>query len=123
MIDRLRRAASLALIALAALQAAWYLWWDPPRVISPWLALALALLPLAPSAWNAFRDAQRARLWGAIACLLYFTHGVMETWASASARVPAAIEIALALATILSLGAAAIIDKRRRRAAATVDAA
>ncbi len=121
MIARLRHAASLALIALAALQAAWYLWWNPPRVISPWLALALALLPLAPSAWNAFRDPQRARLWGSIACLLYFTHGVMEAWASAAARVPALIEIVLALVTILSLGAAAIIDKRQRRAA--VDAA
>ncbi len=97
------RVAVIALCALAALQVAWYGWWSPPTEISKSAAISFALVWFALPLLVARVDAGRALLVGALLALLYFSHGVMEAWASPSNRLPAVIEIVL---TIIIVGCA-----------------
>ena len=78
------------------LQVAWHGIFDPSARWPVAVVLALALSPmivLIPAAMHSFR---RMLLVGGILSLLYFSHGVMELIANPSARVLAAMEIALA---------------------------
>ncbi|MGH8213401.1 MAG: DUF2069 domain-containing protein [Rhodanobacteraceae bacterium] len=100
-----------AWIAQALLQVAWHAWWLPPQRMPIAVALLIALSPLAlPLLY--WRTPPRALIMAGMASLFYFCHGVAEAWASPPERVPASIEIALALVLIGSL-----VRKPRRRAA------
>jgi uncharacterized membrane protein len=93
-----------AWIALIALQCAWYAWLFPPQQVSPWLVLAITVVPLLLP-FFAIRDLRRALLWTGILSLFYFCHGVAESWSSAQERWPALIEVLLTLLLIGALGA------------------
>ncbi|MBD8873206.1 DUF2069 domain-containing protein [Rhodanobacter sp. DHB23] len=90
--------------ALAALQALWHGWLLPPQGMPVALVLMLTLVPLLlPLA--ALRNPRRALLWVGILALFYFCHGVAEAWSAPVERTLAAIEIALTLLLIGTLGA------------------
>jgi uncharacterized membrane protein len=103
-----------AWIAQAVLQILWHAWWLPPQRMPVAAALVIALLPLAlPLLY--WRTPPRALIAAGMISLFYFCHGVAEAWTSAPERVPACIEIALALVLIGSL-----LRKPRRRATKAV---
>jgi uncharacterized membrane protein len=93
-----------AWLALIALQCAWYAWLFPPQTVPPWLALAVAVVPLLLP-FFAMRNTRRALLWTGILSLFYFCHGVAESWSSAQERGVALTEVLLTLVLIASLGA------------------
>ena len=111
------RIAVIALCALAALQVAWYGWWSPPTEISKSAAISFALVWFALPLLAARVDAGRALLVGALLALLYFSHGVMQAWASVSDRMPALIEIFLSSVIVVCAGWPSwqIAKTRRRR--------
>jgi len=106
----LQRIGFSAWIAQAALQIVWYAWLLPPERMPVAVALVVALLPLAVPLLY-WRTPPRALIAAGIVSLFYFCHGVAEAWTSAPERVPACIEIALALVLIGSL-----VRKPRKRA-------
>ena len=100
-----------ALIAQLLLQMIWHAWFVPvPRP-----ALALAVLPLLPGLWVCIRNLRRGVLIGGIVSLFYFCHGIAELLDRNSAQLPAAAEVALAIAVVAALG----WETRRRKAATT----
>jgi uncharacterized membrane protein len=102
--NALHKIAIAALIALAALQVVWYGWWSPPISISKWAAISFALIWFAPPLLAARIDAEHGLLVGALIALLFFSHGVMQAWASVADRVPALIEIALSTIVVACAG-------------------
>lgn len=103
-----------AWIAQAALQILWHAWLLPPERMPVAVALVIALLPLAlPLLY--WRAPPRALIAAGMISLFYFCHGVAEAWASATERVPACIEVVLALVLIASL-----VRKPRKRTGASV---
>lgn len=102
-----------AWVGLIVLQCAWYAWLFPPQQIPVWLILAITVVPLLLP-FLAIRDVRRALLLAGILSLFYFCHGVAESWSSAPERLPALIEVLLALLLIGALGASV---KRRPKAA------
>lgn len=111
----MQRVGFAAWMAQAALQIAWHAWWLPPQRMPVAVALVIALLPLAlPLLY--WRTPPRALIAAGMISLFYFCHGVAEAWTSAPERVPACIEIVLALALIGSL----MRKPRRKRAAKAV---
>lgn len=96
-----------ALIALLLLQIVWHAWLAP--VSRP--ALALSVLPLLPGLWVCIRNLPRGVLIGGIASLFYFCHGVAELLGAGASRLPAAAEVALAVAVVAALG----WDTRQRK--------
>lgn len=87
-----------ALLALAALYAAWF-WPDADR----WAALVLfALPPLAMGAWLLRGDAPRLRFWAGVFALAWFSHGVMVAWSRPDERAFALVGVALALAVVFA---------------------
>jgi uncharacterized membrane protein len=100
------------------LLACWYGWWFPPQALPSGLVLAVALAPLALALAACAFELRFGLLIGGIFALFYFSHGVMEAWASPAERLPALLLAVLAAAQIVLLGAAASAEKRARRAAA-----
>lgn len=92
------RITPLAIFALLALQLAWHAWLDPPREAHPWLMAAFFSLPILPAALLVLLRHRRAGFWGALAALLYFSHGVMAAWSS-----PGVLGLALAQAGLSAL--------------------
>ena len=87
-----------ALLALAALHAAWF--GPQPR---PWPALAVFALPpllLALARWR--RGGNAASFWAGVLALAWFSHGVMVAWTRPAERGFALAEVALALVVVLS---------------------
>ena len=98
----MQRVGFAAWMAQAALQIAWHAWWLPPQRMPVAVALVIALLPLAlPLLY--WRTPPRALIAAGMISLFYFCHGVAEAWTSAPERIPACIEIVLALVLIGSL--------------------
>ena len=94
----------VAWAGLIALHAVWYLWLAPPQSGSPWLALALTVVPLLLPLLALRRSAQRALLWVGILALFYFCHGIVAAWGEPQVRALAWIEIVLCVALIGVLG-------------------
>jgi uncharacterized membrane protein len=76
------RIASVAIVALFLLQLAWHAWLSPPTQAEPWPVAVFFALPILPALLLALLRHRRAGFWGALAALLYFSHGVMAAWAS-----------------------------------------
>lgn len=115
----LRRLSLACLAALPLLLVAWYGWWFPPRALPVALVLAVALAPVGLALAACAFELRFGLLIGGIFALFYFSHGVMEAWASPAERWPALLLAALSAAQIVLLGAAASAEKRLRRANAT----
>jgi uncharacterized membrane protein len=107
------RVGLLAWIALIALQCAWYAWLFPPQRMPVALALAIAVIPLLLPLL-AIRNLRRALILAGMLSLFYFCHGIAESWSSVQERVPALLEVLLALLLIGALGAGV---KRKPKAA------
>jgi len=106
----MQRIGVAAWIAQILLQCTWYAWLFPPQHMPTWLALGVAVVPLLLP-FLAFGKPRRALLWAGMLNLFYFCHGVAESWSSPQERVPAWLELLLALVLIGALGAGV---KRRR---------
>jgi len=76
------RIAAGAIVALFGLQLAWHGWLSPPAKADPWPVAAFFALPILPALLLVLLGHRRAGFWGALAALLYFSHGVMAAWAS-----------------------------------------
>lgn len=100
---------------LVLLHTAWYLWLAPPANGSPWLAVALMVVPLLLPLRALRASAQRALLWVGILALFYFCHGVVAAWGEPQVRALAWIEILLCLALIGVLGWESRNYKRPRK--------
>ena len=107
------RVGLLAWIALIALQCAWYAWLFPPQRMPVALALAIAVIPLLLPLL-AIRNLRRALILAGMLSLFSFCHGIAESWSSVQERVPALLEVLLALLLIGALGAGV---KRKPKAA------
>jgi uncharacterized membrane protein len=85
---------------LVALLCAWYGWLAPSTHFGVGFALVALLLPLAFPLPGLLRGRAYTHAWTAFISLLYFTHGVIEAWASPIVlqRRLAAAEIALSMA-------------------------
>ncbi|MEO5596496.1 MAG: DUF2069 domain-containing protein [Lysobacteraceae bacterium] len=92
----------LAVSALLLLQVLWHAVLAPPREVSGWLYAAFFCLPMLPALWLLSRRSPVAALVAAIAALIYFCHGVMESMSAASQRTLALAEIALSVIIILA---------------------
>ncbi len=99
------------LIAQLLLQMVWHAALVP--VSKP--ALALAVLPLLPGLWVCLGNLRRGVLIGGIVSLFYFCHGVVELAGANSSRLPAAIEVALAVAVVAALGLETRSAKARKK--------
>jgi uncharacterized membrane protein len=96
------RLAGVAILLLLALQLAWYGWLSPPVHVPPWqMALAFAL-PILPAVVLVLLRHRRAAFWGAMAALLYFSHGVMEAWSNPAVRGLALAEVALSCLLVVA---------------------
>jgi len=106
-----RTVATAALILLAVSIVAWHAWLAPPQRVPAWAAIALHGALLWPVlALLALRH-RHALFAGAVACLVYFSLGVMEAWADPASRGFALWQVALSLAVI----AGASLDGLRAR--------
>ena len=108
-----RHIGAAAIFALLLLVVVWHLWWSPPARVPAGFAVTLHALPMLPALGLVLRGHRAAILVGALGALIMFSHGVMEAWVSTTARVPALLEIALALSVI---GAASWNGFQKRRA-------
>jgi len=88
------------LVAQLLLQIVWHAVLVP--VSRP--ALALAVLPLLPGLWICIRNLPRGVLIGGIVSLFYFCHGIAELIGASPSHLPAAFEVALAVAVVAALG-------------------
>jgi uncharacterized membrane protein len=110
-IKLMQRIGFAAWIAQAILQIVWHAWLLPPQRMPVAVALAIALVPLALPVLY-WRTPARALIATGMVSLFYFCHGVAEAWSSPAERVPASVEIVLALVLVGSL-----VRKPRRRTA------
>lgn len=105
------RVAAAAIVGLFALQLTWHGWLAPPARSAPWAMALFFALPILPAFVLTLLRHHRAGFWGALAALLYFSHGVMAAWAS-----PGVLGLALAqVALSASLVVAASWDGMRAR--------
>jgi uncharacterized membrane protein len=92
----------VALIALSGLEIAWHAWLVPADSVRA--TLLITALPAAFCVLLCGRDVRRGVLVGGMLCLGYFCHGVASAWSEPAARLPAFLEIALALIVIGASG-------------------
>ena len=95
--SRASRLAAVAIIALLGLQWLWHAWLAPPQS-QAWAMALFFSLPILPAAVLLGFGHRRAGFWGALAALVYFSHGVMAAWAD-----PGVTWLALAQVLIASL--------------------
>ncbi len=99
------------LLGLILLQPLWFAWWSPPSTVPMLVVLALTMTPLLlvfPGSWQL---QARSLVVAGTLLMVYFSVGVMEAWASPTARVPASIQVVLC--SLFFMGLATI---RRPRA-------
>jgi uncharacterized membrane protein len=90
-----------------ALLIAWYGWLSPPRSFPIALVLLLLVTPLLFPLRGLLHGRRYTYAWSCFLALLYFTHGVMEAYSSATDRYLGLLEIFLA--TLWFLAAMAYI--------------
>ena len=112
----LKRAAVASVFALWLLHGLWHGWWLSAPGAILWLVLALAALPGLPCVLAALWRRPSAPFWAGVAGLFYFSHGVMEAWATEQWRVLAWIEIALALLAVFGSSWEGLRARLARRA-------
>jgi len=98
----MRPVIALLVGALLGLQPVWYLWLAPPTVVPPGFAAAAMSLPLLPVVVLLLRRRPSAGFWAGLAALFYFSHGVMEAWASPDVRALALAEAILAVLLVVA---------------------
>jgi uncharacterized membrane protein len=99
-----QRYAALGIAALFALQYFWHGFLLPNGPASGWVIASLYALPIVPAVILLLLGHRRAPYWGAVAALLYFSHGVMEAWADPESRPLALTEVAVSVWLIVAYG-------------------
>lgn len=92
----------LCVFGLFALHVLWQSLW-PTAGLPPLLGMLLALLPLLPLALAALFRLRHQLIYAGIGVLVYFCHGVMESYANPARRPLAVIEIVLSLTYFAAL--------------------
>lgn len=77
-----KRITAATILSLFALQLAWHGWLSPPAKADPWPVAIFFALPILPALVLVLLRHRRAGYWGALAALLYFSHGVMAAWST-----------------------------------------
>ena len=102
----MRRILRIALLALVLVYGLWFggAWFGSvrPAATAHWVALAVFALPPLLLALALPRHGARAGFWAGVLALLWFSHGVMVAWTRAPERVPALLEVALALLVVFA---------------------
>lgn len=89
----MRKLLSATLLGLAAVYVAWFR--------HEGFALAVFAAPPAALALSLLRGGgARTAFWAGLLALLWFSHGVMVAWTRPPERIPALLEIVLALAVV-----------------------
>lgn len=96
------RVAVLGIYSLSGWQLLWHAVLFPPASAPVWLIAGLFVLPILPAVLMSIRGHRHAPFWGAVAALFYFSHGLMEAWATTETRALALIEAALSVAVIVA---------------------
>jgi uncharacterized membrane protein len=96
------RLAAVAILGLFALQLAWHGWLKPPVHAAPWVMAGVFALPILPAVVLLALRHRRAEFWGALAALLYFSHGVMVAWAQPGVLGLALAEVALSAVLVVA---------------------
>lgn len=99
-----------ALIALAAVDAAWF----APR--HEWVAVVVFCGPVLACAMGVLRRRRTAGFWSGVLALLWFSHGVMVAWTRPPERSLALAEVALSLAIVLASSLPGLRARFARRA-------
>lgn len=104
---------------LILLQPLWHAVLAPPRIGSPAMAAALAILPWLPVVLATWNNPRRGVLWGGALALFYFSHGVAAAWSGlGTERLLALIEVLLTMLLIVPPGTVAWRERRALRVAA-----
>ena len=103
-------------LALLAWQLTWHGALHPARSL-PWLAVAIAVVPLLLGIGAVWRGTPRSLVWPGLFVLALFCHAVMESWADANERVAALIAVGLCLAFYAAIWPLAVQVARERKAA------
>ena len=111
------RLAAAAIVGLFALQLAWHGWLAPPVRAQPWAMALFFSLPILPAIVLLLVRHRRAGFWGALAALLYFSHGVMAAWATPEVRGLALAQVGLSTLLVLAASWDGMRGRFRRRAA------
>ncbi len=90
------------ILGLLLLQWRWHAMIAPPASVAPAALVAIYCLPLLPCLILLALRRRTALLVGAIASLLYFSHGVMFAFGEPALRVPALTEVALSLIVVVA---------------------
>lgn len=75
----------------------WYGWLAPPQHVPATVAIGVLLLPLIFPLHGILRGRAYTHAWSAFVSMIYFAHGVVETWALEQGRALAAVETVLAV--------------------------
>lgn len=116
-----RSTAVALLLALIGWQLVWHVWLAPPASLPLGFVLGLALPALLVPLLMMWRNLIRGLFWAGFMALGYFTHGVMEAWATPELRMLANVQWVLATLLILAVGAAGMAERRARRAKADAE--
>ncbi len=85
-------------LALLLLQIIWHGLLPQPWGSQNWILAVVAALPLLLPLAGIAAGRMRSMTWGGFLAVLYFVIGVMEAWSNPAQRIPAIIQIVLALA-------------------------
>ena len=107
-----------SVLALTVLQWAWHAWLAPPQDAPAWAMAAAFCLPLLPALVLLAIGHRRAGFWGALAALLYFSHGVMSAWVSPDQRWLALAQAALSAVLVVAASWDGVRARFRKPAAA-----
>ncbi len=89
------------MLAAYAATLAWQVIWHgllPPPLgaHNPWLSL-VACLPLLIPLAGLWRGNYRSMIWAGLLLMLYLTIGIMEAWSNPPQRLPALVQVTLAV--------------------------
>ena len=96
------RVAAATIVAVFGLQLAWHGWLAPPARSAHWAMALFFALPILPALVLVLLRHRRAGFWGALAALVYFSHGVMAAWATPGVRGLALAQVALSAVLVVA---------------------
>lgn len=105
----------LSYLALLLWQGIWHGWLHPANRL-PWLALALAVVPMLLGLRAVWRGTPRSLVWPGLFVLALFCHATMEAWADPTERWAALVAVALTAAFYASIWPLAVRVARERKA-------
>jgi uncharacterized membrane protein len=117
-VNRLRGAATAALVALIVLCVAWELWLAPLRPGGS--LIALKALPLALALGGIWSGRRYTYQWSSMLVLAYFAEGVMRAWGDTGlSQVLACLEVLLSVIFFAVVVAYARLTRGQGRSAPT----